>query len=106
MWPMSCSSVVTKRALVVGLADDHALLNAAAGHGQRPRFRPVVAAQVAVDPRRPAELRHGDDQHVVEHPSLGQVLDHGGERLIELRHQVDRAVEIVAVRVPAVGRRP
>ena len=58
------------------LAHDDAPPQTAARHGDRPGFGPVVAADVTVNPRRAAELAHGDYQHVVEQAAVGQVLDH------------------------------
>ena len=64
-------------------------------------LRPVVAAGVVVDLRRPAELAPGDDDGVVEHAADLQVLDQGREALVELPAVVADEVEVLAVAVPA-----
>ena len=103
-WPMSCSSPATHVPLSLVLPTTTPRLMPAAGHRQRPGLRPVVAADVAVDPRRAAELRHRDHQHVVEH-ARGRPGPRSGRRTAwsNFGHQAEVAVEVVAVRVPAVG---
>src|SRR5579883_468708 len=81
-----------------------ALLDTPTCHAHAPCLWPVVASDVAVDARSAAELRTRDHEHIVEHSAIGEVFDHGCERFIELRMQTGRAVEVVAVRVPAVAR--
>ena len=61
--------------------------------------RPVVAAVVAVDLRRPAELRHDDHQRAVQHAALGQVVEQRGEGAVELAELLDVEVEVLVVRV-------
>ena len=62
----------------------------------------VVAAGVAVDLGRPAELAHHHDQRVVEQAPLAEVFDQRGDPLVERRGQgvLDRR-EVLRVRVPA-----
>ena len=47
----------------------------------------MVAARVAVDLGRPAELAHHDDQRVVEQPAFGEILDQCGDALVQRRRQ-------------------
>ena len=67
-------------AVGVGLAADAAALDAAAGQGDRPGPRPVIAAIIAIDLRRPAELRHDDDERTGQQAALVQVVEQRGER--------------------------
>src|SRR5947209_2912615 len=57
------------------LADDLAALDAAAGQSDVEEPGKVVAAGVAVDLRRAAELAHPDDQRLVQHPARLEVSD-------------------------------
>src|SRR5262249_30076713 len=81
----------------VGGAMDMAPLDAAAG---QPHGKGVVVVVAAVhlalvgagggelDGGRAAELAAPDDQRVVEHPALFQVLEEGGDRLVALPGEV------------------
>ena len=94
-------------AVLVGGADDLAVLHAAAADHDRPASRPVIAARVLIDPRRAAELTHPDDRRGIEQPPVGQVGDQGRHALVELGEEPPRErVEVVGVGVPAVRGRP
>ena len=49
--------------------------------------------------RRAAELRHHDDQRVLEHAAVGQVVDQRGERPVELAELLEVEIEVLVVRV-------
>ena len=92
---------------LVGLAVDLAALGAAAGHPHREAARVVVAAVVllgesalAVD--RAAELAAPDDERVVEHPALLEVLDEGVAGLVDVLALAPHAARKVGVMVPVV----
>ena len=55
----------------VGLADDQAAADAAAGEGDAEAVRPVVAAAERVELRRAAELADAEDDGVLERVALG-----------------------------------
>ena len=59
----------------------------------------MVATVEVVDLRRAAELRHHDDQRVLEPPALGQVVEQGRKRLVELTDLLQVEVEIFVVGV-------
>ena len=91
---------------VVGLAQGHARLDAAAGHPDREAARVVVAAvvrggELALRVDRAAELAAPDDQRVVEQPALLQVLDQRGRGLVGVVALAADLVRQVAVLVPA-----
>ena len=96
---------------VVGLADGHARLDAAAGQPHRERARMVVAAQevravARLVHRRAPELAAPDDQRVVEQAALLQVGEQRVDRLVGLLAQARQLLDDVlaergAVRVPA-----
>ena len=86
-------------------ADDLAAADAAAGQGDAPDARPVVAAARRVEPRRAAELAGGDHQRRFQPAAPLEVVDQGREGLIEGRQQfagviVERAERRRAVAVP------
>ena len=66
-------------------ADDPAPLDAAAAEQDGEAVGPVVAAGVAVDQRRAAELAGAVDDDVVEHAALVEVFDERGDRRVERR---------------------
>ena len=59
----------------------------------------MIAAIVAIDRRRPAELGHDDDQCACQHAALVQIVEQGGEGPIELAELFDVEVEILVMRV-------
>src|SRR5262249_62287581 len=71
---------------LVGGAVHDAALDAAAGQPGAEALRVVVAA-VALGARRAAELRAPDDQRVLEHAALLEVLEQAGDRLVHLGRQ-------------------
>ena len=92
---------------LVGLAVDLAALGAAAGHPHGETARVVVAAVVllgesalAVD--RAAEFAAPDDEGVVEHPALLEILDKGMARLVDVLALAGHAAVDVGVVVPVV----
>src|ERR1051325_3457775 len=97
----------------VGLAVRLAAAHAGAGKGDGVAGAPVLAALLRVDPRRAAELAHGDDERVVQKAAHVQVFEQRGVRLIERRQAVRRQQHApaglavrdadAAVRVPDVG---
>ena len=91
-------------AVFVGGAVDEAALDA--GAGQPGRERPVVMFAPRgigrVVERRAAELGGPDDQHIVQHAALLQVLQQPGDRLIDLRRQ-SAVVGHVAVGIPVAA---
>ena len=88
----------------VGGADGLAHLQAAAGQHHRQGARPVVAAGVLVDPRRPAELAPDQHQGVLQHAPAVHVLHQAGPGHVELGQLLFlEDLEVVGVRVPAAG---
>src|SRR5207245_2672054 len=72
---------------LVGLADDLAGLDAAAEEHRAPGARVVVATRLGparVDPRRPTEFTHPDDEGAVEQTTLLQVADERCHRFVDL----------------------
>src|SRR5579871_2190977 len=49
--------------------------HAASRHQSAADLRPMIAAGILVDARRPPELAPGDDRHVIEHSTSFQVVD-------------------------------
>ena len=95
-----------RAAELVGRADDLADLHAAAGEQGRVDPRPVVAAGVLVDLGRAAELAPDDHRDVPVQTAGVDVLDQGGDPLVEERQMLAELAEVAAVRVPeAVGDR-
>lgn len=78
------------------------MFQATTGHGQRPCLGPMIASQVTVDPWRSAKLGHRDHQRMFQHASLMQIFDDRGKSPVELRHQTEVRVEVIAMRIPAV----
>src|SRR6185436_17976839 len=67
----------------------------------------VRAGRRHLDRRGPAELAAPDDQRVLEHPALLQVLEERAERLVELAAKAAMADFEVVVVVPRLaGARP
>ncbi len=65
---------------------DHlAALQPAAAQQHRKAVGPVVAAGVAVDQRRAAELARAVNDHVVEHPAFFEVFHQRRDRRVERR---------------------
>lgn len=61
----------------------------------------MVAAADAIDFGRPTELAHGDDECVVEKPTVGEILHQGGEGAVELgAEHIANAAGVVGVGVP------
>src|SRR5439155_25305490 len=90
-----------------GLAIDGAALRAAARHPPREAARMVVAPvvllrQAALRVDRPAELAAPDDQRVVEHPALLEVLEEPGAGLVHVLALRRHPAPEVAVMVPLV----
>ena len=97
-------------ALLVAGSEHLTPLNSASGHEQRPGMGPVVPSTAGVVVRCPSELAHDDDHRRVQHPSLVQVDQQGGQGLIERRNQrILVLLVVVPVRIPLVelvaGRR-
>ena len=70
-------------------------------HHKAEHITPVVAATAAVEFRCPAHFAHGDDEGRIQQPPRGQVLDQGGETLIELRTEhIFHPRVVVGVGVP------
>ena len=74
---------------------------AAAGEQGTAHLRPVVAAGLRIDLRRPAKLAPHDDGHVVEHAPVAEVVEERREALVELAAMVAHEVEVLPVAVPA-----
>ena len=72
---------------LVGGAVDDAALDAAAGQPGAEALRMVVAA-VALGARRAAELGAPDDDRLVEHPALLEVLQQAGDRQVHLGREL------------------
>ena len=94
----------------VGLAVSETLLHPAAGHPQRVGARAVVAADVphldaaaVLAHRGAAEFAAPDDQRFIEQPALLEVVEQGGDRLVDLIALVDEALPKVGLRIGAVG---
>ena len=81
-------------------ADDSSALQAAAAEQDREAVGPVIAARVAVDQRRAAELARAADQHVVEHPAVVQVFHERGDGRVERRQVFFQVLLDVVVMVP------
>ena len=62
------------RAQAVRRAVDRSSTDAGSGQDQRGDLRSMVSAGVRIDLRRAAELAHRDEQRVVEHPALGEII--------------------------------
>src|SRR4051812_15082301 len=86
-------------AIRVRAADDGALLDAAAAERNRPGARPMIAAQVAIDPRRTPEFGHHDYERRIEHAALVQIVDQDGKGTIEFAELLDMEVEVFVMRV-------
>ena len=92
---------------VVGLAVDLAAFGAAAGHPHGEAARVVIAAvvflgQAALAVDRPTELSAPDDQSVIEHTALFEILDEGVAGLIDVLALAGHAACEIAVVVPVV----
>src|SRR5262249_34882521 len=88
-------------ALVIGIADDLAAFDAAAGEHGGPGSAVVIATAIVVDARRSAELAHPDDQGVIEEAAVLQVADQRRHPHVHLRHQPPRRLgDLAVVRVP------
>ena len=90
---------------VVGGAEGHAGLDAAAGHPDREGFSVVVSSVfltvgAALRVGRPAELAAPDDERLVEHAALLEILDQGGRRLVDVAGHLGQLVLQAAVVVP------
>ena len=90
---------------VVGAAEGHAWLDAAAGHPDRESFAMVIASVFfaigsALRVRGAAELAAPDDKRVVEHAALLQVLDQGSRGLVDVAGHLGQLVLQAAVVVP------
>src|SRR6266540_3402176 len=93
-------------AVIVGLANRNAFLDAAAGYPHREIARVMIApviglGQLALAIDRAPEFPAPDDQRVVEHAALLQILNERRRRLIRalaLKRQIARQV---AVLIPA-----
>src|SRR4029077_9173012 len=75
-------------AIIVGLADAYAALDAASGRPHRKAARMVIAPVIGLCKRtlavdRPAEFTAPDHQRVVEQSALFEVLDQPRRRLID-----------------------
>src|SRR5882672_2677893 len=88
----------------VGRADHLSRPQPTAGQHGAGDLRPVVAAALAVDLGRPAELAPDDDADVLVEPARVKVLDEGAHALVEHGEVLARAVEGPAVPVPAAER--
>ncbi len=83
-------------------SDDLPSPHSTAGDESSTDLRPVVSAGVAVNARRAAEFSPSDDRNVVGHSSFMQIIDQGGQALIEQRQVgVFEPAEVVAVKIPA-----
>lgn len=61
----------------------------------------MIASQQVVDARGPAELGGDDNQCRIEQPSVGQIVQEGGERLVERgTEEVAEAVGVLAMCIP------
>src|ERR1051325_4216644 len=74
---------------------------AAGDHRAHERAPVIAAAHVAVDARRAAELAPDDDDGVVEHTAIVQVLDQIRDAAIEFRQLATERFEVAFVRIPA-----
>ncbi len=92
-------------AVFIGGTDEGSALDAAAGHGEGPGVRVVVAAAGLVDPGGTAELAHGDDQGVFKHAAVFEVFGELEDDVVEIGndHLVDLVVEDVGVPRHAIG---
>ena len=97
---------------LVGRAVDVAALDAAAGQPHREAVVVMVAAvhlalirarSRQLDGRRAAELAAPDDQRVVEHPALFQILQEGADGLVALPAQLAMTGLEVVVIVPGLS---
>ena len=89
--------------LAVCAADHLAVFVAAAADENALSLRPVIAASVAVDGRRSAELASRDDQRVVEHTSFCEILNQHSDGSVVARHfRIEGAFDISVV-VPVAG---
>src|SRR3990172_12854364 len=91
------------RAFLRGLPDHPSAANSGAGHREVESPRVVVPPGIAVDPGRPAELAHPNHQRLVQQTAMLEIGHQRGESRIDLTGQGGRTVEVVLVRVPAVG---
>ena len=80
--------------------DGLARLETAAGEDGRAGFGPVVAAGDAADFGGAAEFAPDDDGDVFFQAAVIQVLDEGGQALVQLRQLVPQVAEVVLVGVP------
>src|SRR6185369_10114444 len=71
----------------IGRADDLSAADAAPNEDAGPRGGVMVAAAVAIDPRRAAEFAHPHDERVVEQSALFQVGDEGRHAAVEGGHR-------------------
>ena len=83
--------------VLVGGADDLAVVHAAAGEEGKVRARPVVAAVVLVNLRGATELAPHHNGHVLVQAPFLEVNEQRGEPLIEQRHFLARTREVEAV---------
>ena len=88
--------------LLVGLAQHQASLGAAAGQDDETALWPVIASGLGVDPWRATHLAHQHDEGRIEQSPLLEVVDQGGEHLVEDRQVVPAHVEVVGVQVPVI----
>src|SRR6185295_19104577 len=70
-------------AVLVGRSVTHPPLHAAAGHPHGEAGGVVVAAVLVLGVRSAAEFATPDEQRVLEHPPLLEVVDEGGNRLVD-----------------------
>ncbi len=91
--------------LAVGVAEDAAGFDAAAGEQDRIVVLPVIAAGVFIDPRRAAEFAHHQQQRPLGHAALVHVVEQCRKTAIERRQKsMFQFAEVVLVRVPGVLR--
>ena len=82
-------------------ADGLAHSQTAAGKRERRERRPVIAAGAGIDPRRAAKFAGNDQEDVVLQAARLNVLNKGGDGIVDLRRSVAHALGDVAVHVPA-----
>ncbi len=87
-------------AVFVGGTDDFASHQSTPASDHAPTPRPMVAAGIAIDPRRAAELAHPQDDCVAEQPARGQVFDERAHRLIHFGEFLLQARETILVQIP------
>src|SRR5262245_2370899 len=77
-------AILDRRAVRAHAANASAAANAATAHRDRETAAPVIAAIVAIDVRRAAELRHHDHKRAIEHAALIEIIQKCRERSVEL----------------------